>query len=158
MHTETAPQAAPLPFRVGDSFGSSGRTITESDIVAFAGLSGDFNRLHVDDEYARSTRYGRRIAHGLLVLSVLSGLTTQADGYRRLEPLVLALVDLNCRFPKPTFAGDTIHVRVTITEVRETARPGRSEVTFRREAVNQRGEVVVQADFRMLMRHEAAPA
>ena len=72
--------------------------------------------------------------------------------------LVLALVDLNCRFPKPTFAGDTIHVRVTITEVRETARPGRSEVTFRREAVNQRGEVVVQADFRMLMRHEAAPA
>lgn len=152
------PAPAPPPLRVGDAFESGGRTVTESDIVAFAGLSGDFNRLHVDEEYARSTRYGRRIAHGLLVLAILSGLTTQSDGYRRLEPLVLALLDLSCRFPKPTFAGDTIHVRVTVTEVRAASRPDRSEVTFRREAINQRGEVVAQADFRMLMRHEAAPA
>lgn len=151
------PEHLPVPaaaFQVGDTFQSPGRTITEADIVAFAGLSGDFNRLHVDAEYAKATPFGQRIAHGLLVLSVLSGLTTQSSGYRALEPHVIALVDLACRFPKPTFAGDTIVVQVTVVENRATARPGRSEVTFRREAVNQRGEVVVQADFRMLMRHE----
>ncbi|WP_326541001.1 MaoC/PaaZ C-terminal domain-containing protein [Pseudorhodoferax sp.] len=151
------PELQPLPapaLQVGHSFRSPGRTITEADIVAFAGLSGDFNRLHVDAEYARTTPFGQRIAHGLLVLSVLSGLTTQSSGYRALEPHVVALVDLACRFPKPTFVGDTIAVQVTVVERRAAARPGRSEVTFRREAVNQRGEVVVQADFRMLVRDE----
>jgi acyl dehydratase len=147
-------QAAVLPIKIGDTFGSPSRTVTEADIVSFAGLSGDFNRLHVDDEYAKSTRFGRRIAHGLLILSILSGLTTHAEGYRALEPLVIALVDLTCRFPKPTFIGDTIHVQITVVDIRETAKPGRSQVTFRREAINQRGEVVVQADFKMLMRHE----
>ncbi len=141
----------PLPS-IGYAFESAGRTITESDITCFAGLSGDFNRLHVDDEYAKSTRFGQRIAHGLLVLSVLSGLTTQTLEYRRLEPCVLALIDLNCRFPKPTFIGDTIHARITVVERQQDAKPGRDRIVFRREAVNQRGEVVVQADFAMLMR------
>jgi len=138
---------------VGYSFESAGRTITEADIVNFACLSGDFNRLHVDHEYASSTRFGQRIAHGLLVLSVLSGLTTQTLEYRRLEPYVAALVDLNCRFPKPTFIGDTILARVTVVERISGIRPGRDQITFRREAVNQRGEVVVQADFIMWMRN-----
>lgn len=140
------------PLEVGHRFESTGRTITESDIVNFACLSGDFNRLHVDHEYARSTPFGQRIAHGLLVLSVLSGLTTQSNGYRQLEPYVLALIDINCRFPKPTFIGDTIVVRVTVTEKTEQYRPGKDKVVFRREAVNQRGEVVVQADFAMVLR------
>src|SRR3546814_828411 len=124
---------------VGYSFESGGRTITEADIVQFACLSGDFNRLHVDAEYARSTRFGQRIAHGLLVLSVLSGLTTQALPYRQLEPHVLALIDLNCRFPKPTFIGDTVHARVTVTERVADTKPGRVKIVFRRLAVNQRG-------------------
>jgi acyl dehydratase len=158
LQAESTPPAASLPIEVGHTFASPSRTITEADIVGFAGLSGDFNRLHVDDEYAKSTRFGRRIAHGLLVLSILSGLTTQAEGYRVLEPLVIALVDLTCRFPKPTFIGDTIHVRITVVDVRDAAKPGCCEVTFRREAINQRGEVVVQADFKMLMRHGVRPS
>ncbi|WP_434642922.1 MaoC/PaaZ C-terminal domain-containing protein [Achromobacter piechaudii] len=158
---QSASPANPLPLppptslpslEVGHRFESAGRTITESDIVNFACLSGDFNRLHVDDEYARTTPFGQRIAHGLLVLSVLSGLTTQSNGYRQLEPYVLALIDINCRFPKPTFIGDTIVVRVTVTEKTEQYRPGKDKVVFRREAVNQRGEVVVQADFAMVLR------
>lgn len=158
---QSASPANPLPLppptslpslEVGHRFESAGRTITESDIVNFACLSGDFNRLHVDHEYARSTPFGQRIAHGLLVLSVLSGLTTQSNGYRQLEPYVLALIDINCRFPKPTFIGDTIVVRVTVTEKIEQYRPGKDKVVFRREAVNQRGEVVVQADFAMVLR------
>lgn len=142
------------PMYAGDVFESAGRTVTESDVVAFACLSGDFNRLHVDAEYAKAAAYGQRIAHGLLVLSILSGLTTQSSGYRLLEPYVLALKTLECRFPKPTFIGDTIFVRVTVVERRPAAKPGRSEVVFRREAINQRDEVVVQADFRMVMRDE----
>ncbi|MFC7516747.1 MaoC/PaaZ C-terminal domain-containing protein [Herbaspirillum sp. GCM10030257] len=144
--------APPVGLEVGHSFQSAGRTITESDIVSFAGLSGDFNRLHVDEEYARSTPFGQRIAHGLLVLSILSGLTTQSNGYRQLEPFVLALLDINCRFPKPTFIGDTIFVQVTVMEKIKNYRPGKDKVVFRREAINQRGEVVVQADFAMMMR------
>jgi acyl dehydratase len=140
------------PLDVGYAFQSAGRTITESDIVNFAGLSGDFNRIHVDDEHAKSTAFGQRIAHGLLVLSVLSGLTTQSSGYRELEPFVLALLGLDCRFPKPTFIGDTIFVRVTVIDKVENWKAGKDKVVFRREAVNQRGEVVVQADFTMLMR------
>lgn len=138
-------------LEVGNSFQSAGRTITETDIVSFACLSGDFNRLHVDHEYAKGTPFGQRIAHGLLVLSVLSGLTTQSSGYRQLEPYVLALLDIHCRFPRPTFIGDTIFVRVTVAEKIENYRPGKDKVVFRREAVNQRGEVVVQADFVMMM-------
>ncbi|MDM9560499.1 MaoC/PaaZ C-terminal domain-containing protein [Bordetella petrii] len=159
MHTPDSPAGgqAALPD-VGYTFESAGRTISEADIVQFACLSGDFNRLHVDAEYAKSTRFGQRIAHGLLVLSVLSGLTTQTVAYRGLEPSVLALIDLNCRFPKPTFIGDTVHARVTVTECVPDARPGRVKVVFRREAVNQRGEVVVQADFAMLMRAPEAAA
>jgi acyl dehydratase len=135
-------------------FASAGRTITEADVVAFACLSGDFNRIHVDAEYAKSTPYGQRIAHGLLVLSVLSGLTTQCSGYRALQPFVIALKDIGCRFPKPTFIGDTIHVRVSVAEQQASTKPGRRDVRFRREAVNQRGEVVVQADFNMVLREE----
>ncbi len=160
MHTSpnassNPPPAAPSEkgaLEVGSAFQSPGRTITETDIVSFACLSGDFNRLHVDAEFAKGTPFGQRIAHGLLVLSILSGLTTQSSGYRRLEPYVLALLDLRCRFPKPTFIGDTIVVRVTVTEKINNYRPGKDKVVFRREAVNQRGDIVVQADFAMLMR------
>jgi len=143
-------------WQIGQQFESAGRTITETDIVNFAGLSGDYNRLHVNDAYASTTRFGQRIAHGLLVLSVLSGLTTQTLEYRRIEPLVLALIDLNVSFPKPTFIGDTIHARISVEDVVSQIKPGRDRVVFLREAVNQRGEVVVQARFAMFMRSDAA--
>lgn len=141
-------------LEVGDEFSTGGRTITEADIVNFACLSGDFNRIHVDAEYARQTKFGQRIAHGLLVLSIMSGLTTQSGGYRDIEPFVLALLDLRCQFPKPTFIGDTIIVKVTIAEKTKNHRPGKDKVVFRREAINQRGEVVVKADFIMWIRHD----
>jgi acyl dehydratase len=142
----------------GYAFESPGRTITEADVHAFAQLSGDFNRLHVDAEYARQGPFGQRIAHGLLVLSVLSGLTTQSAGYRALEPFVVALKDIACRFPKPTFIDDTIRVRVGVLERAAGSKPGRITVTFRREAINQRDEVVLQADFRMVLKEALEPA
>ncbi|MDN3988863.1 MaoC/PaaZ C-terminal domain-containing protein [Zwartia vadi] len=140
-------------LKVGYSFDSNGRTITEADVVNFACLSGDFNRLHVDKEFASNTRFGQRIAHGLLVLSVMSGLTTQSSEYRLIEPSIVALVSLGCKFPKPTFIGDTVFVRITVVDIIHQIAPGRDQVVFRREAVNQRGEVVVEADFVMQMRN-----
>jgi len=141
-------------LKVGYTFDTAGRTITEADVVNFACLSGDFNRLHVDAEFAQNTPFKERIAHGLLVLSVISGLTTQAVEYRQLEPSIIALININCRFPKPTFLGDTIFARITIVEKQDNVRPGRDEITLRREAINQRGEVVLQADFIMQVRNE----
>lgn len=139
---------------IGYTFDTSGRTITEADIINFACLSGDFNSLHVDAEYAKSTPFQQRIAHGLLVLSILAGLTTQSTGYRSIVPFLIALVDLHCKFLKPTFIGDTLFIRITVIDKRETTNDARGEVTFRREAINQRKEVVVRADFKMLLQRE----
>ncbi|KAA8612180.1 MaoC family dehydratase [Salipiger aestuarii] len=136
----------------GDAFDSPTRTITEADVTGFACLSGDFNRLHVDAEYAAGSAYGQRIAHGLLVVSVMSGLTTRMLMNNFLEPSLLGLLDMQCRFPKPTFIGDTIGVRVTVTEKRETSKPERGILSFRREVINQRGETVVEGIWKLLVR------
>ncbi len=135
----------------GDSFDSPTRTITEADVTGFACLSGDFNRLHVDAEYAAGSAFGQRIAHGLLVVSVMSGLTTRMLMNSFLEPSLLGLLDMQCRFPKPTFIGDTIRVRVTVAEKRETSKPGRGILSFRREAINQRGETVIEGVWKLLV-------
>src|SRR5512134_1781691 len=95
-------------FQVGQVIYSAGRTITESDIVAFAGLSGDFNQMHVDAEYSARTPFGQRVAHGLLVLSIASGLAVQTGV---MEGTVIAFREVNdWKFIKPVFIGDTIHV------------------------------------------------
>lgn len=136
----------------GDQFDSPTRTITEADVASFACLSGDFNRLHVDAEYAARSAFGQRIAHGLLVVSVMSGLTTRMLMNTFLEPSLLGLLDMQCRFPKPTFIGDTIGVRVTVAEKRETSKPERGVLSFRREVINQRGERVVEGVWKLLVR------
>ena len=136
----------------GDQFDSPTRTITEADVANFACLSGDFNRLHVDAEYAAGSAFGQRIAHGLLVVSVMSGLTTRMLMNTFLEPSLLGLLDMQCRFPKPTFIGDTIGVRVTVAEKRETSKPERGILSFRREVINQRGETVVEGVWKLLVR------
>ena len=136
----------------GDQFDSPTRTITEDDVANFACLSGDFNRLHVDAEYAADSAFGQRIAHGLLVVSVMSGLTTRMLMNTFLEPSLLGLLDMQCSFPNPTFIGDTIGVRVTVAEKRETSKPERGILSFRREVINQRGETVVEGVWKLLVR------
>jgi acyl dehydratase len=136
---------------VGDVYESASRTITEADVVNFACLSGDFNRLHVDSGYASKTPYGQRVAHGLLVVSVLSGLCTRMLLNVFLEPSIIGALSMELRLPKPTFIGDTIHVRVEIADKRETSKPGRGVATFNRQAINQRGEIVVDGVFKVLI-------
>jgi acyl dehydratase len=135
-------------IHVGDEYLSPGRTITEADIVAFAGLSGDYNVLHTDAEFMKSSIFGERIAHGLLGLSVSSGLGTRAVP----RPFAtLAFLGLRWRFKGPIKIGDTIKVRMKVTEKKETSKPDRGIVTIQRQVLNQRGELVQEGDTELMI-------
>lgn len=137
---------------VGLSCISAGRTVTEADIVAFAGLSGDYNQLHVDRHFAEQTIHGGRIAHGMLVLSILSGLSTRTPLMQGLSETIVGLAGLECRFKKTTKIGDTIHVRLTVTELKPTSKGGRGIVVLNRNAINQNGEVVLESVWSLMLR------
>ena len=132
-------------------FVTAGRTITEADVVAFAGLSGDFNSLHVDETFAAATRFGGRIAHGLLVLSVASGLTTRLPVLHALQPSLLGMTDVTCHWLAPTRIGDTIRVELTFTAAQLTPSGTRGRVTERRVALNQDDVTVLDSQWTLLV-------
>lgn len=135
-------------IQVGDEYMSPGRTVTEADIVAFAGLSGDYNVLHTDAEFMKASIFGERIAHGLLGLSISSGLGTRAVA----RPFAtLAFLGLRWRFKAPIKIGDTIKVRLRVTDKRETSKPDRGIVIVQRHVVNQRGELVQEGDTELMI-------
>lgn len=124
-------------FQVGQKFVSKSRTLTEADIVNFAGLSWDHNQLHTDAEYAGQTPYGKRIAHGLLGVVAHAGLT-----YQLTEDSILALLELSWKFRRPIFIGDTIRVEQTVQALSETSSGDRGILTFDKVVKNQAAEVV----------------
>ena len=124
-------------FHVGQRFTTKARTVTEADVVNFAGLTWDHNQLHTDAEYAATTMYGKRIAHGLLGLSIHAGLSSHLT-----EQGILALLELNWQFKLPLYIGDTIHVEQVVKEMREDSKGDRGILTFEKELINQRDEVV----------------
>ena len=128
---------------------SPARTITEHDVCAFAGLSGDYNPLHTDSEFARETPFGERIAHGMLGLSVATGLAARL-GF--IDGTALAFLGLDWKFRKPILLGDTIHVVVAVTGKKEMPSMGGGIVTFDVRVVNQRDEVVQKGSWNMLVR------
>lgn len=129
---------------VGTSWVSPRRTITEAEVSAFAGLSGDFNPLHVDEVFAAATPFGRRIAHGALVFAVATGLRQQMPIFRG---SLRALLELRSwRFLAPVFCGDTIVVVSTVIEARPTSRPDQGVVVQRVEIVNQDGANVQEGE------------
>jgi acyl dehydratase len=130
---------------------TSSRTITETDVVAFAAFSADYNLLHVDAEYAKATVFGQRIAHGMLVASIVSGLNTRTVANAMLSPTLLGLLEVKARFPKPTFIGDTVKVVIGVSELKETSNPAQGLVRFHRAAINQRGETACICEVLMLM-------
>jgi acyl dehydratase len=132
-------------------FTTSGRTITEADVVAFAGLSGDYNALHVDAEFAATTPFGGRIAHGLLVLSIASGLTTRLPILARLQPALLGLAGVTCAWPAPTRIGDTLRIELTFTASRLTRSGTKGLVTERRVARNQDGVITLDSEWQLLV-------
>ncbi len=123
---------------VGQEWTSVGRTITEADVVNFAGLSGDFNPIHTDHEFARTTHFRRPIAHGVLVQAVGSGLGVSAPMMR-----TLALLEIReWQFKGPVFPGDTIRVRSRVQAKEARSRGRRGVVTWHRQIINQDGKVV----------------
>lgn len=129
---------------VGTKYTTSSRTITEADVAAFAALTGDMNRLHVDAEYAGTSVHGQRIAHGMLVAAFMAGLTSRSIPNQFFEGSLFSVLENRLKFPKPTFIGDTIRVDIEVTEQKPTSRPERGVISFLRKAVNQRGEVVAE--------------
>jgi acyl dehydratase len=143
-------------FEVGAVFETAARTITEADVVAFAGISGDYNPLHTDAQFARGTVFGERIAHGLLVLSIASGLGIQTGMFTGTNLAFLGIEDW--RFVGVVLFGDTIRLRSTVSEVRLTSKGDRGIIKLAQEIVNQRDEVVQKGVFVSLMAaREAAP-
>ena len=127
---------------LGEEYESPGRTVTESDIVMFAGLSGDYNVLHTDAEFMKQSIFGERIAHGLLGLAMQSGLFSRAtQAYA-----TLAFVGLRWRFKAPVKIGDTIRLRAKVIARKDLSEPGRGLVTLQRTLLNQRDEVVQQGE------------
>jgi acyl dehydratase len=138
-------------LHVGLAFTSPSRTVTEADVVAFAGLTGDYSELHTSEEFASKTQFGRRVAHGMLGLAYAHGLMWARTG--ELRDCAIAFLGINdWRFRGPIFLGDTIHVRYDIVELRASrTNPEQAIATFDVAVVNQRGEVVQQGQKALLV-------
>jgi acyl dehydratase len=141
-------------WQVGAEFESPARTVTESDIALFAGLSGDYNPLHVNEEYCKQTVFGGRIAHGPLVYAIAAGLLFQLHLYD--DTLIAFLGFEHLKFTKPVKPGDTIHARVKVLEKRETSRPDRGVMKRELHVLNQRGEVVQEGIQTFLLKRKPA--
>lgn len=140
-------------YVIGAQRTTSGRTITEADIVTHAGHTGDFFPHHVDAEFSRKTAFGQRIAHGTMTFAIGIGLTAS-----RINPLAFTYGYDRLRFPKPVFIGDTIHTRVSIKDKQEDLkRPGFGRVVEACEVINQHGDVVLYCEHILIAQMKPAP-
>jgi len=134
-------------YQLGAVRETSGRTITETDIVLHAGQTGDFYPQHMDAEWCKEWEpFRQRVAHGTLIFSVAVGMTASV-----VNPEAFSYGYDRLRFVKPVFIGDTIRARVTIREKRDHKRPGQGIVTEQLEVINQRSETVLACDHLLLV-------
>jgi acyl dehydratase len=140
-------------WAVGSEYVTPGRTLTETDVVIFAAMSGDYNELHTNDEFMKKSEFGRRIVHGLLGLAVSHGLLFRT-GF--LDGTAIAFLGIESwKFEAPIFFGDTIHVKLRVAEVRaSTSKPDRGIVKLFLQIIKQDG-AVVQSGFKTLMLRRA---
>jgi len=135
-------------FQVGMAFETSRRTVTEADVVNFAALSGDYNPLHTDEEFAKKGAFGRRIGHGVLTLAILTGMW---DKLGMISGSVEAFYGIDSlKFTRPVFFGDTIYARIKVVSKKERETSGM--VTISNEVLNQRGETVLLCDAKLIVR------
>jgi len=136
-------------FKVGQRIITSGRTITESDIVTFAGLSGDYNQIHTDAEFSSKTPFGKRVAHGLLVLSIASGLAMRTGV---MEGTVIAFREINdWKFSLPIFIGDTVLTELHIIETKRIPRLGGGSLVIELSVKNQNNELTMKGTWTVLV-------
>ncbi|KGR90157.1 dehydratase [Ureibacillus massiliensis 4400831 = CIP 108448 = CCUG 49529] len=136
-------------FSIGDEMISPRRTVTETDMVQFAGLSGDYNPLHVDEVYAQQTPYKTRVAHGLLSVAVITGLQSQMGN---VNGSTLGLLEINWKFKKGVIPGDTIYAKFVVRDKKETSKPDRGVLTRNVYVINQRDELVSEGEIVLLMK------
>jgi len=141
-------------FTVGQTFTTPGRTITEADVMSFAAWTGDNNQIHTDAEFARQTRYGQRIVHGMLGASLCLGLIARMGAF---EGSAVALLGIDgWRFTNPVFIGDTLTCTVEIVGTRLTSKGNTGVVQRELKLINHHGEVVQQGRMDILMLTRAA--
>lgn len=139
-------------FEIGQKYTSGRRTVTEADVVLFAGLSGDYNPLHTDRVFAEATPFGQRIAHGMLSASISTGLAQNVGVF---EGTTIALMEQVFRYKAPVFFGDTIHMSLTVEGLKPSSKGGRGVVTFKSEVIKQDGTVVIEGQWTVMMRDQA---
>lgn len=138
-------------LHVGMTFRSPGRTITDADLVAFSGLTGDYSELHTSDVYAKASQFGRRVAQGMLGLAYAHGLMWARTG--ELRETAIAFLGINeWKFVNPIFVGDTLFVNYRIAELRDSkSKPTQAIATFDVELVDQDGRVLQQGKKALLL-------
>lgn len=136
-------------FELDREYVSPGRTVTEADLVLYAGLSGDYNQVHTDEEYCKKVSiYPRRMLHGLFGLTLVEGLKSRVGHF---EGTSLASLEWRWRFLKPLFIGDTVRVRWKVSHKRETRKPDRGIITESVQLVNQNEEVLGEGEHLVMM-------
>jgi acyl dehydratase len=135
-------------FNVGDVFACQSRTVTEADAVNFAGVSGDFNPLHTDEEFGKTTPSAGRIAHGVLALAIATG---QANQLGIFEGTTIALMTQMVKYTGAVKFGDTIHLELKVAEKKETSKSDRGVVTFDTVVLNQHGKSVIEGQWVLMM-------
>lgn len=139
-------------LNVGEEFFTASRTVTEADVVNFAGLSGDFNPLHTDETFGKTTPFGTRIAHGVLIQAIATGLANQLGIF---EGTTIAVLEMVSRFTGAVKFGDTVHVVMKVKEKKESKKPDRGLVNVEVRVLNQREEPVLEGNWLiMLVRKE----
>jgi len=136
-------------FEIGSRFVSQSRTVTEADVVNFAGLSGDFNPLHTDAEYGKGTPFGERIAHGALIVAMATGMANWTGIF---EGTTIALMEQVLRYKGVVKFGDTVRLELEVLEKKPTSKPDRGVVRFAARVLNQRDEIVIDGEWTLLMR------
>ena len=136
-------------FEVGKAYFSPARTVTEADVTNFAGLSGDFNPLHTDEEFARQNLFGTRIAHGALGFIISTGLSNQMGIY---EGTTIAFLECTVKYPAPLKIGDTVHCEIVPTETKHSSKPGKGILKQSLKLVNQDGVTVMESDQTLMMK------
>lgn len=136
-------------YEIGKEYVSQNRTITEADVVNFAGLSGDFNPLHMDEVSAKEGIFGTRIAHGALGFIVSTGLSNMMG---IAEGTTIAFLECTVKYPAPLKIGDTVRVIITPTEVKHSSKPGKGVLTQNVKLVNQDDVVVMESDQKIMVK------
>jgi len=139
-------------FKIGQQFETGSRTVTETDVINFARVSGDFYPLHMDEVYAKTTPFKGRIVHGLCGLSIASGLVIQTGIF---EKTLLAFLNMNWKFVKPVRIGDTLTVKLEVVEAKETRQKDRGILVFAVLVNNQDKEAVQEGQWTIIMARRA---